>query len=146
MKRLGNELTVDQIDDFFTLGKTVSNVRTVPLSCARPQKAKNLIHSNPTLKETSDRKPEYVPPYKRFAMVDFYHPQTKLREGNVFTPVCDSVHGGGGRGVGGGLPLVWGGTDSTHNTDPLGPPPWADTPCADNLRADTPPPGRHPPG
>ena len=26
----------------------------------------------------------------------FYHPQTKLREGNVFTPVCDSVHGGTG--------------------------------------------------
>ena len=23
----------------------------------------------------------------------YYHPQTKLREGNVFTPVCDSVHG-----------------------------------------------------
>ena len=22
-----------------------------------------------------------------------YHPQTKLREGNVFTGVCDSVHG-----------------------------------------------------
>ena len=26
----------------------------------------------------------------------FYRPQTKLREGIVFTPVCDSVHGGGG--------------------------------------------------
>ena len=25
-----------------------------------------------------------------------YRPQTKLREGNVFTPVCDSVHKGGG--------------------------------------------------
>ena len=25
---------------------------------------------------------------------NFYRPQTKLREGNVFTPVCDSVHGG----------------------------------------------------
>ena len=24
----------------------------------------------------------------------FYRPQTKLREGNVFTGVCDSVHGG----------------------------------------------------
>ena len=24
-----------------------------------------------------------------------YRPQTKLREGNVFTPVCDSVHRGG---------------------------------------------------
>ena len=26
--------------------------------------------------------------------VDIYRPHTKLREGNVFTPVCDSVHGG----------------------------------------------------
>ena len=26
----------------------------------------------------------------------YYHPQTKLREGNVFTPVCDSVHRGRG--------------------------------------------------
>ena len=25
----------------------------------------------------------------------FYRPQMKLREGNVFTGVCDSVHGGG---------------------------------------------------
>ena len=24
-----------------------------------------------------------------------YRPQTKFREGNVFTPVCDSVHWGG---------------------------------------------------
>ena len=29
-------------------------------------------------------------------------PQTKLRKGNVFTPVCDSVHGGGGMRGGGG--------------------------------------------
>ena len=27
-------------------------------------------------------------------MSSFYRPQTKLWEGNVFTPVCDSVHGG----------------------------------------------------
>ena len=26
----------------------------------------------------------------------YYRPQTKLRERNVFTPVCDSVHGRGG--------------------------------------------------
>ena len=26
----------------------------------------------------------------------FYRPQKKLREGNVFTPVCHSVRGGGG--------------------------------------------------
>ena len=28
-----------------------------------------------------------------------YHPQTKLRQGNVFTPVCDSVHLGAGVSV-----------------------------------------------
>ena len=26
----------------------------------------------------------------------YYSPQTKLLEGNIFTPVCDSVHTGGG--------------------------------------------------
>ena len=31
--------------------------------------------------------------------VDHYRPQTKLREGNVFTPVCDSVHRGEGVSV-----------------------------------------------
>ena len=107
MKRLGNELTVDQIDDFFTLGKTVSNVRTVPLSCARPQKAKNLIRSNPTLKETSDRKPEYVPPYKRYVMVDFYRPQTKA----IFLHLSVILFTGRGGGVASGL----GGTDSTDH-------------------------------
>ena len=28
-----------------------------------------------------------------------YRAQTKLREGNIFTPVCDCVHGGGGFSV-----------------------------------------------
>ena len=32
----------------------------------------------------------------------FYRPQTKLREGYVFTGVCDSVHSGGMRGCWGG--------------------------------------------
>ena len=27
---------------------------------------------------------------------NFYHPRTKLRQGNVFTPVCNSVHRGRG--------------------------------------------------
>ena len=31
-----------------------------------------------------------------------YRPQTRLREGNVFTPVCGFVHGRGGY-----MPLVW---------------------------------------
>ena len=47
---------------------------------------------------------------------DYYRPQTKLRKGNVFTPVCHSVHIGG-----------------VH-------PPLADTPLSRH------PPGRHPPG
>ena len=29
-------------------------------------------------------------------IMSFYHPQTKLRRGNVFAPVCHSVHRGGG--------------------------------------------------
>ena len=36
------------------------------------------------------------------------HSQTKLREGNVFTPLCDSVHGGVRGKVGGGM-LIKGG-------------------------------------
>ena len=35
---------------------------------------------------------EGVPPYSEASCN--YHPQTKLREGNVFTPVCHSVHRG----------------------------------------------------
>ena len=41
---------------------------------------------------------------------DFYRPQAKLREGNVFTGVCDSVHGGGaGACFRGGVPGPRGG-------------------------------------
>ena len=32
------------------------------------------------------------PIFTQLAVTLFYYPQTKLREGNVFTPVCDSVH------------------------------------------------------
>ena len=35
---------------------------------------------------------EGVPPYSEASCN--YHPQTKLREGNAFTPVCHSVHRG----------------------------------------------------
>ena len=57
-----------------------------------------------------------------FAVLYFYRSQTKLREGNVFTPVCHSVHRERG---------------STHPTDadppiecrpPGGRPPYADVP------------------
>ena len=54
-----------------------------------------------------------------------YCPKTKLREGNVFTPVCQSFCSRGGC-----LPLVGGGSAT---------PPWADTPRQTPL-------GRHPPG
>ena len=47
----------------------------------------------------------------------FYRPQTKLREGYVFTRVCDSVH----RGV-----CVYHPQADTPGQTPL--PPWADTP------------------
>ena len=32
---------------------------------------------------------------KLLKKVDFYRPQTKFGAGNIFTPVCHSVHGGG---------------------------------------------------
>ena len=44
-----------------------------------------------------------------------YRPQTKLRKGNVFTPVCHSVHTGGG-------------VHSPGQTSPEQTPPWADIP------------------
>ena len=40
----------------------------------------------------------------------FYRPQTKLREGDVFTPVCDSAYRGEGmHGKGGGTCMAKGG-------------------------------------
>ena len=63
----------------------------------------------------------------------FYRPQTKLREGYVFTGVCDSVNGGVSASVHAGIP----------------PPPEADPPKADPPGADPPeqtPPGADPPG
>ena len=36
--------------------------------------------------------------FKNGLYTHFYRPKTKLPEDNVFTPVCDSVHGGGGGG------------------------------------------------
>ena len=64
----------------------------------------------------------------------FYRPKTKLWEGNVFTPVCHSVH----RAEGVYLSACW----DTHTPGQTPPgkhptgqtPPWANTP-----------PGRHPP-
>ena len=49
-----------------------------------------------------------------------YRPQTKLREGNVFTGVCDSVHGGGAWSQGGclvePLPRTAAAAGGTHPT------------------------------
>ena len=44
----------------------------------------------------------------------FYRPQTKLREGNVFTPVCDSVY----RGRGGCIPACIGQEPDTPRQTP----------------------------
>ena len=46
----------------------------------------------------------------------FYRPQTKLREDNVFTPVCHSVHGWGW--VGWGVCLCIQGVDTTLGRHP----------------------------
>ena len=56
--------------------------------------------------------------------LNFYRPQTKLRKGYVFTPVCHSVHKGVSAPVHAGIHIPW---DQTH-------PPGADTP-----RKQTPP-------
>ena len=71
--------------------------------------------------------PEDSSTYKKY--LTNYRPQSELWEGNVFTPVCDSVHRAGV------YPNIqWAG----------GVPPWADTPQADTPYADNPPLGRHP--
>ena len=43
---------------------------------------------------------------EEYRIYHYYRLQTKLTEGNVFTPVCDSVHGGRGVSVRGSL--SWG--------------------------------------
>ena len=72
-----------------------------------------------------------------YTVTNVYRPQRKLREGNVFTPVCHSVHKGrvSASGSGGGcLPLGPGGVHPPGQTPPRQTPPWADTHL-----------GRHPP-
>ena len=57
--------------------------------------------------------------YKLGKAIHFYRPQRSCGQGNIFTPVCHSVHGGGG------------GSASVHAgipTPQTRPPPGADTP------------------
>ena len=64
--------------------------------------------------------------------MSFLPSPTKLWQGNVFTPVCHSVHGGVSASVHAGIHI----------------PPWADTPLADTLPGRPPwvdPPGQTPP-
>ena len=99
--------------------------------------------------------------------VVFYRPQTKLREGYVFTSVCDSVKGGGA--VYPIMPctttilaaallvgLSWDRSHGTHTPPSLGrPPPWQNPPGQTPPQSDTtprvryptppPPPGQTPP-
>ena len=49
-----------------------------------------IIHSS----ESTPLHVEKLRTEKEPAFSYFYRPQTKLRKGNVFTPVCDSVHRG----------------------------------------------------
>ena len=66
-KSIGNEITLEQIDEFFTIGKKVTGVVSVPTSCARPerQKHKNLVHANPAVNRPVDNTPVYKPKYQR---------------------------------------------------------------------------------
>ena len=72
---------------------------------------------------------------KRMCQNSFYRPQTKLRQGNVFTRVYHSVHGGvAGRHPPGRNPSS---ADTPLGRHPLGRhPPWADPPWADTPTAD----------
>ena len=63
-------------------------------------------------------------------MIFYYRPQQELRKGNVFTPVCDSVHK---------RRVVWADTPQADTPSPSGQtPPWADTPQADPTLGQTP--------
>ena len=84
---------------------------------------------------------------------------TKLGQGNVFTSVCDSVHGGGSASVHAGMPappgletppgpeapLGPGRPPQTRQTPPLGPdtPPGKQTPAYGQWAAGTHPTGMH---
>ena len=93
----------------------------------------------------------------------FYRPQRSCGQGNIFTPVCHSVHGGGGlpqcmlgyhppgtrqTPPGLGRPPLGPGRPPPDQADPpqdQADPPGPGRPPRD--QADTPPgPGRHPPG
>ena len=63
-----------------------------------------------------------------------YRPQTKVREGNVFTPVCHSVHRGCLP-----LPLGLGLCVSVSGSRGVCTPLWADTPLGKHLHGQTPP-------
>ena len=84
----------------------------------------------------------------------YYWPQRSCGQGNIFTPVCHSVH----RGEGVCLSACWDSTPQSRHTTPEQtppsrhpPPPWADTPQsrhppgADTPQAQTLPGGRHTP-
>ena len=68
----------------------------------------------------------------------FYRPQRSCGQGNIFAPVCHSVHGGGGC-----LPQCMLGY---HTPWEHTPPPGADPPWNRHPPEQTPPWGRHPPG
>ena len=63
--------------------------------------------------------------------VNYYRPQRSCGQGNIFTPVCHSVHGGGGM--------------SEADTPPGSDPPGQTHPGSDTPPVSTPPPGQMPP-
>ena len=83
----------------------------------------NLVSTATKYEETGSRLSVKV----KLSYLYHYRPQTKLRKGNVFTPVCQSFCSQGG------LPSAYWDT-----------PPWVDTPWADTSPGQTPLLGRHP--
>ena len=73
-----------------------------------------------------------------------YRPQTKLRKGYVFTPVCHSVHREGGVCPSACWDTHTPGQTSPQTDTPQADTPWADPPLTDTPQADTHL-GKHPP-
>ena len=84
-----------------------------------------------------------ISPHRILGRTVFYRPQRSCGQGNIFTPVCHSVHrGGGSASVHAGIPPPpRDQTPPRADTSPRADPPGPDPPGADPPGADTPPSG-----
>ena len=79
-------------------------------------------------------------------LLDLLPAATKLRQGNVFTGICDSVHrGGGSASVHAGIHPPWSRPPPGAETHPLGADPPRSRPPRNRPPQEQTPPSRHPP-